>query len=142
MERRCGLLLLWFVFAKREEGLRLEKWSLKVGGDGSSKKKKRIQVCLGFSFVKKGGGRCGEKKSKAKGGGRGLSWFRGEILGLGFSCVSFQKCKIAPPQCLLWRPVFIGKNTARFPTWSLNSLFFIDLIFLLFLDFSYQHRLK
>jgi hypothetical protein len=25
MERRCGLLLLWFVFAKREEGLRLEK---------------------------------------------------------------------------------------------------------------------
>jgi len=72
MERQCGLLLLWFVFAKREEGLRLEKWSLKVGGGGSSKKKKRIQVCLGFSFVKKGGGRCGEKKIKGQGWGARL----------------------------------------------------------------------
>jgi hypothetical protein len=69
MERRCGLLLLWFVFAKREEGLQLEKWSPKVGGCGSSKKKKKIQVCLGFSFIKKGGGRCGEKNQRQRVGG-------------------------------------------------------------------------
>jgi len=81
-----------------------------------------------------------KKKSKAKGGGRDLSWFRGKILGLGFSCVSFQKCKIAPPQCVLWRPIFIGKNTARFPTWSLNSLFFIDLIFLINIDSNEKNR--
>ena len=30
-----------------------------------------------------------------------------------------------PPFCVLWRPVFIGKNIARFPTWSLNSFSFL-----------------
>ena len=33
--------------------------------------------------------------------------------------------KLPPSPCVLWRPVFIGKNTARFPTWSLNSFFLL-----------------
>jgi hypothetical protein len=62
-------------------------------------------------------------------------------LGLRFCLCCLPNMQNCPPLCVLWRPVFIGKNTTRFPTWPLN-FFFIDLIFLIFLDFFYQHRLK
>jgi hypothetical protein len=52
------------------------------------------------------------------------------------------QCAKLPPLFVLWRPVFIGKNIARFPTWSLNSFFCCRFDFSYFLDFSYQHRLE
>jgi hypothetical protein len=65
----------------------------------------------------------------------------GLCLGLGF--LVFFSFKIAPPLCVLWRPVFIGKNIAKFPNLIPQLLsFFVKLIFLIFLDFTYQHRLE
>jgi hypothetical protein len=49
----------------------------------------------------------------------------------------FSQCVKLPPFsfCVLWRPVFIGKNIV----WV---FFFVNLIFLVFFGFSYQHRLE
>jgi hypothetical protein len=60
---------------------------------------------------------------------------------LGFFCV-FSIVQ-NPPLCVLQRLVFIGKNIARFPNLVPQLLsFFVNLIFLFFWDFSYQHRLE
>ena len=64
-------------------------------------------------------------------------------LGLGLGFLVFFSFKISPPLCVLWRPVFIGKNIAKFPNLIPQLLsFFVKLIFLIFLDFTYQHRLE
>ena len=60
-------------------------------------------------------------------------------LGLGYFFVP-SKCAKLPPFACLWRPVFIGKNIAKFPNLIPQLLsFIVNLIFLIFLDFSYQH---
>ena len=64
-------------------------------------------------------------------------------IGLGLGFLVFFSFKIAPPLCVLWRSVFIGKNIARFPNVVPQLLsFFVNLIFLIFLDFTYQYRLE
>jgi hypothetical protein len=74
---------------------------------------------------------------KPKEGGRGLHC---EGLGLGFFFCFF---KIAPlPFCMCWKLLFIGKNVARSPNLVPQFFFFVNLIFFIVLDFSYQHRLE
>jgi len=69
------------------------------------------------------------------GGGSCFGWRW--ILGLGFPIFFvffFQNC---PPSSVLRRPVFIGKNVARFSNLVPQLLsFIVNLIFLVFLDFS------
>jgi hypothetical protein len=83
---------------------------------------------------------CGVREKNQAGEGATV-WF--EIsLGLGFFLCFFLST-LPPLFCVLWRPVFIGKNIARFPNLVPQLLsFFVNLIFLIFLDFSYQHRLE
>jgi hypothetical protein len=57
-------------------------------------------------------------------------------IGLGLGFLVFFSFKIAPPLCVLWRSVFIGKNIARFPNLVPQLLsFFVNLIFLIFFRF-------
>ena len=58
-------------------------------------------------------------------------------LGLGFPCLSLGFFKIAPYLCVLWRPVFIGKNSARFS--NLVPQFLLLFFFCKF-NFSYFFR--
>ena len=97
----------------------------------------------------RGGAATEEAKSRTGGGGSGSFCFFQvgsaavwlEVgLGLGFFYGFPLLCKIALPfSCVCWRPVFIGKNVARFPTWSLNFFFFfVNLIFLNFFVFFFK----
>jgi hypothetical protein len=65
--------------------------------------------------------------------GRVVVWLE---IGLGLGFLVFFSFKIAPPLCVLWRSVFIGKNIARFPNLVPQLLsFFVNLIFLIFFRF-------
>jgi hypothetical protein len=44
--------------------------------------------------------------------------------------------------CVCWRLLFIGKMLLGPQNWSLNFFFWKFWFFLIFLDFSYQHRLE
>jgi hypothetical protein len=60
------------------------------------------------------------------------SWFERDGF---FFCVASKYAKL-PSMCVLWRPAFIGKNIYRFPNLVPQFLsFFVNLIFLIFLDF-------
>ena len=51
-------------------------------------------------------------------------------------CYIFFNCAKLPPFCVCGRPIFIGKNVARFPNLVPQLLFFfVNLIFLIFFYF-------
>jgi len=109
------------------------------------------EVDVGVAAVKIGSrdGRGEEEEKKSGVGGSGCFGWRW-ILGLGFPFFLYFSFKIAPSSSVLRRQVFIGKNVARFSNLVPKLLyFFVNLIFLVFLDFScfflefsYQHRLE
>jgi len=120
----------WLVLRRGKEGLCGEDEDDQEGSGQGRRKNQKPAGGGGCSFVLPSGDRCRLGKDRFR--------FRVRV-----SC--FSQCVKLPPSsfCVLWRPVFIGKNIA----WASKlipqlSFFFVNLIFLVFFGFCYQHRLE
>ena len=143
--KRSGKIGLGFV-GERQDQVRREwrlsltfcqkEWEMRglsrlvlMGDEGDGWKRKRKRKRKREAVWRSWEGR-GSQGVATLGERRMVEWVEMD-LGLGFLFVFFS-FKIDPFLCICWKLLFIGKNIARFQTWSLNFFFFCKFWFFWF----------